>query len=416
MTIQIRQACDVDMTGFEEKPLEHVPHVLYVGPFGFPHGGAAARRILGNALSFKRCGLRVSIGSGQMPTPGARASDEYCGIPVHSLGERRAEHHSQAFKRFRYSLMGRRTVQWLEGLTPRPCAVVLYSGYSPYLLNLLPWCRRNSVPLIFDAVEWYEASSVWAALSSPYQWNIELAMRYLARHLDGAITISSYLQRHFERLGVRTALVPPSLDSRAVEAKRVTTPSGPLTVSYAGNPGTKDLLNEVVEAVLRIDSEGAVLRLHIAGVEPASLLEYTALKARGLRALPGSLVAFGGLPHAEALDMVRQSDFSSLLRRDSRVARAGFPTKFVESLSVGTPVIANLTSDLGRYLLDGETGLVCDGEDADAMERGLLRALETMPGERAEMRTRARAVAETHFDYRVHSATLRSLLTEIGAC
>jgi glycosyltransferase involved in cell wall biosynthesis len=39
-----------------------------------------------------------------------------------------------------------------------------------------------------------------------------------------------------------------------------------------------------------------------------------------------------------------------LLRENRQYAHAGFSTKFVESLSCGIPVIANLTSDIGYYL------------------------------------------------------------------
>ena len=39
--------------------------VFYIGPFSFPNGGAAARRILGNYLSLKDNGFDVKILSGQ---------------------------------------------------------------------------------------------------------------------------------------------------------------------------------------------------------------------------------------------------------------------------------------------------------------------------------------------------------------
>ena len=42
------------MTGAAFDPAR--PFVVYVGPFAFPDGGAAARRILGNALSLVEAG------------------------------------------------------------------------------------------------------------------------------------------------------------------------------------------------------------------------------------------------------------------------------------------------------------------------------------------------------------------------
>ena len=39
---------------------------------------------------------------------------------------------------------------------------------------------------------------------------------------------------------------------------------------------------------------------------------------------------------------------------------AGFPTKFVESMTAGTPIITNKTSDIELYLKEGETGFFLD--------------------------------------------------------
>ena len=46
------------------------------------------------------------------------------------------------------------------------------------------------------------------------------------------------------------------------------------------------------------------------------------------------------------------------LRDDNRVTKAGFPTKFVESISAGVPVITNKTSDLEYHLKNGENGFL----------------------------------------------------------
>ncbi len=391
------------------------PLIAYVGPFGFPDGGAAARRILGNAQSMVAAGYRVSIGSGQCtPAHGNGSSSIQDGITVDSIGERTSEHLSSPLKRMRYALMGRRTVAWLDRMSQKPAAVVLYSGYSPYLLNLMPWCRKHAVPLVFDAVEWYEPVSTFAGLVSPYQWNIDFAMRFLCTRIDGIIAISSYLQDFYEAAGRRVARVPPTLDTAVIEARTAGSSNG-LTICYAGSPGNKDLLDTMIEAVLRIDTSGQQVRFHIAGLGEEDVLKYPALATRGLHRLPGSVVAFGQLPHDRTLSLVRESDFSVLLRRDSRYAHAGFPTKFVESFAVGTPVIANLTSDLKSHLRDGNTGFVCDGEDAEQMERALRRALAADANERGQIRVNARRHAELAFDYRVFSDMLGSFLRDVRA-
>jgi len=103
-----------------------------------------------------------------------------------------------------------------------------------------------------------------------------------------------------------------------------------------------------------------------------------------------------------------------LLRPPARYAQAGFPTKVVESLALGTPVICNLTSDLGNYIHDGAEGIVCADYQPEDLVAALERALALSVEQRAAMRAAARARAEAAFDYRQYAAPLADFLARIG--
>ena len=76
------------------------PWIAYVGPFHFPEGGAAARRILGNSQSLIAAGYNVVIASGQESdsesVDGATNAGQLKmltpGLWLASLDERDAEH------------------------------------------------------------------------------------------------------------------------------------------------------------------------------------------------------------------------------------------------------------------------------------------------------------------------------------
>jgi len=127
------------------------------------------------------------------------------------LNERTAEHLPRFLKHLAYLTIGRRTIAWLDSLEQKPDAIVLYSGYSPYLFHLLAWARRHNVRLVFDAVEWYDPDSLLGWLS-PYQLNIELAMRFLLPRVGHVISISDYLHRYYLERGCQSVVVPPTLD------------------------------------------------------------------------------------------------------------------------------------------------------------------------------------------------------------
>ena len=58
--------------------------------------------------------------------------------------------------------------------------------------------------------------------------------------------------------------------------------------------------------------------------------------------------------------MVKKADYSIIIRDNNLVTRAGFPTKFVESVACGTPVICNDNSDLKEWIDRCGCGFVVD--------------------------------------------------------
>ena len=144
------------------------PYIIYVGPVEVPSNSAASRRVLGNAKAIQAAGYKVIIGGAQV---GENNYLTHEGIEVYEVGERKHENLPTFLKYAAYSKMGKLTIEWLDKLELDIAAIVLYSGYSPYLLRLLPWCKKRNIPLVFDAVEWYEAPSTF--------------QKYLNRKYDG---------------------------------------------------------------------------------------------------------------------------------------------------------------------------------------------------------------------------------------
>ena len=186
-----------------------------------------------------------------------------------------------------------------------------------------------------------------------------------------------------------------------------------MTLAYTGSPGHKDLFDHYLEATLQIDPAGKKLLLKVAGLTEADILKYPAMKKRGLNTVPPCVHTIGKVSHDSAVALVREADFSILLRKPTRVAKAGFPTKFVESLAVGTPVIANITSDLEQYLKDSETGLVCEDYTVGAFIRSIERAFKLSHDDFAIMRRSARKIAEEYFDYRVYVDKFKGYLRTV---
>lgn len=378
--------------------------VVYVGPYSFPNGGAAARRILGNCLSLRDAGYDVTVTSGQMQDDCDVSECE--GFPVVSLNERCYEQYPALVKHFLYLGMGKKAVKWLDNIDKKPLAIILYSGYSPYLIQLSKWCRQNDVKLIFDAVEWYEPPSLIAKFISPYHLNIALAMNYLSPRTKNIIAISNYLENYYVSMGCHTINVPPTLDLQEITPRLNRSEKNTLKLVYTGVPGKKDLLGVVMQAVVQLNQEGILIELHLGGDCSALINQYSDFVAL-------CIFNHGFLSHSEALDLVRNADFSVLFRPDQRSSHAGFSTKFVESLSLGTPVIGNITSDLEAHLIDGKTGVVCKSTEVDAVKEKIKLAAGFGKDVLEKMRACSREHAEKNFDYRVHTGKFSSFIQNL---
>ena len=371
--------------------------IVYVGPYSFPNGGAAARRILGVCLAIRDAGFDVVVATGQMESE--YNHKEFKGIPVISLNERKHEKLPKLLKHFMYLKLGSETVSWLDSLQDKPKAVVLYSGYSPYLIRVGNWCKKNNVRFVFDAVEWYEAPSIISSFVSPYYLNISLAMYFLLPRLGNLICISSFLEKYYTERGCQVIKIPPVLDSNEVQPQSVL--GNPvIKISYTGNPGKKDLLEYVIRAVSEINSEGHLVELHLAGdcdavIDKCSGYDLSCVRYHGF------------LSHEDTLSLVRASDYTVLFRPYQRSSEAGFSTKFVESISLGTPVLGNITSDLAEHLLDGITGFISPSLDCEDIKNTLLKAVVLDSDIRKKMRENCVVHAKDNFDYRNHVDAVR---------
>jgi hypothetical protein len=99
------------------------------------------------------------------------------------------------------------------------------------------------------------------------------------------------------------------------------------------------------------------LRIHIVGVDESAA---TALLGdeTTVAIQHECLVFHGRVTSSNARQTIADSHFSVLQRGEERYAQAGYPSKIPESLLLGTPVMANLTSDLANVLVDGRNSRI----------------------------------------------------------
>lgn len=189
-----------------------------------------------------------------------------------------------------------------------------------------------------------------------------------------AITCSTWLASELAANGQPTTAIPPLFSSSIRQfAHGAPSLGSGLHLAIAGTAVGLDApyIRSTLKAAERLSSPDSRVTVHLIG-HPE----------RYIKSLPGLVsgaldraVFHGWLGYRDVVRIVSRVDFVVHQRpADARWVKAGFPSKVVEAWVLGTPVITNLTSDLGDYALDGfNSVVVADGEPA-ALAAAVARA------------------------------------------
>ena len=294
--------------------------------------------------------------------------------------------------------------------THNPQAVIVDDLGPEKMRKLKALCRKKKILLIHDSVEWY----------SPEQFSRgKMSLRYIRKDclnrkiLDKqfrCIAISKYLLQYFRSKGIQTVNIPIVVTPEDIcTEKQLQTEK--VVFTYAGQPGKKDYLHVMLEAFLLLPAELREKAIfHIVGCTKQQMVA-AGIAEEVLERLESQLKIHGRVPRDTVLELLKETDFTLLMRSaEQRYAKAGFPTKVVESLSKSTPVICNLTSDLADYLTDGQDALVVENCSAEALKDQLKRAIVMSQAQRMEMCKYAAKTAEDCFLYTSFSQQMQEIL------
>lgn len=234
-------------------------------------------------------------------------------------------------------------------------------GFSLYILSL--YCKKNNIKILYDAVEWYNYSHFPGSYLNPTVWQIHWTMKSLLLKMDGILCISTYLYNYYSLRGKKCFFIPPVMeqpeDATNIDSFKYPFDNQFINLIYAGSFVKKDLIGEVIKGVEYLSSIGKKIRFYIIGSNVGQV-EQALCESIDKECI----FCLGRMPREEVLKYIKHADCSVILRRkDDRYAKAGFSTKFVESFSLGLPVAANLTGDIGNYLINGFNGIVIEGEN-----------------------------------------------------
>lgn len=353
--------------------------VLYVGPFCLPDKNAAAQRVLAIGKGIRQHGHEVVFLN--------YSADVFCVERKSYSGFTCYELPKPNIYRRLTDISDVKAIARAENITD----VIAYNYPACALNKLIRFCRNENIRCFADATEWYVAqgSFLFRIIKTI---DSEWRMRILHKKMDGVIAISDFLYRYYCDT-VKTVKIPPTVDlfEEKWKQKSECADNNGTVFVYAGSPSAqKERLDLVVDAIEKISRKRNV-SFRVVGITKE---QYEAIYTKGYNSAAVTFV--GRLPHREAVSEVLSADWSIIIREDNHVVKAGFPTKLVESISCGTPVITNSFSNIKEYL-DKNNSILCETDKlTDALEKACTVKLN---------------VDKNLFDYRNFSEQIRNILS-----
>lgn len=228
-------------------------------------------------------------------------------------------------------------------------------------------------------------------------WRERLALPEKLRAARFVVTCTEHNAEHLSQAyGVERAKVHTVHHGTDVERFRYASrPERPVpTLIAVGRLVEQKGLDRLLAACGRLAAEGLAFRLLVVGEGPLR----PSLEAAAARLGIADRVEFRGqVLQDELAGLYAESDvFALLCQPASDDDRDGIPNVMIEAMATGLPVVSTRFSGIPELVIDGETGLLAEVDDADGQRAALRRALTDAPL-RARLGRAARHKVEREF-------------------
>lgn len=402
-------------------------HILYLCQYFPPDLGAPAIRCFEMSRRWVRAGHRVTVVCGIPNHPSGRIAQGYTtalvqterveGISVYRSwvyvtpnagGLRRSVNYAS------FCISAVLTSELIRDvdvcIASSPQLLVGMSGLMVRTLRRIPLCFevRDLWP---DSIEAVEASLPPRLLSG-----LRALERRLYRKADHIVAVSpAFVPTILERGGQQNAIsvIPNGIDPVAMDAigpHRDWMPDAfrsAFLVGYVGTLGMAHGLETIFEAAKLLEDEPDIHFVLMGDGARRSVLDHTASTVPNVTILPPGA-------RARALAVLRGLDVGLVLLRDTPLFRTVIPSKLLETMGAGIPVILGVRGQAAEILEACGGGLAIPPEDGAALASA-VRALKEDPRRRESMGRAGRDHVTHHYHLDHLADRYLTILQEMSA-
>ncbi|WP_304137051.1 glycosyltransferase [Mesonia mobilis] len=345
--------------------------VLYIGGFELPDKNAAAHRVLNNAKALRELGYEsIFVGFDKELNVG-------CQKKIFNN-----------FLSYNFSYPST-TVNWLKYIIKFDFykdlitlhdidIVIVYNLPAFSIRRLQKYCNKRGLKIYADCTEWYNISNEISIKNLIKKIDVNLRMKVFHKKLDGVISISEYLNNFYKKNNIKSVKIPPLVDinDQLWNLKESVNSASKIKFVYVGSPFSigkenyvKDRLDVIVNALYKNFNLNKKFVLNIVGVTRVDFLKVYPDLEKKVYEMENFIIFNGRLSHKDSISILKESDFSIFFRDLNLANQAGFPTKFVESVSAATAVITNNSSNISDYLINSKNGFILEEISSQSVEQ-----------------------------------------------
>lgn len=269
-------------------------------------------------------------------------------------------------------------------------AVLTYGFFK----SVNKWCRVNNVVNVVDIVEWYSKEQFKRWYLSYNYLNKQREIFNITKSKANVIAISSFLHDFFSNKGCKSVRIPIIVND-PINSNIECPDTDTLNLIYAGSHIVMDNILMVLRSLSKLtECERKKIRFSIYGLDKDVLMK--SLLPSEQSAIENCVSFFGKRANNEIMEAYKNAHFTIFLRNPNlRVNKAGFPSKVVESMKMGVPVICNYSSDLDLYLVSDKNSIIVDKLSEDELCETFIKLLKLSQKDLTELRKNAISTVAT---------------------
>lgn len=219
------------------------------------------------------------------------------------------------------------------------------------------YCNANGIAFVADIMDWIVPSR-YCSIAKNISKSIDtvIRMHWFYRHLNNRIYISHKFEEFFNDKK-NTIVFPSTCKDIEVDFSTGFAENDNITISFTGGlaeNSAKEKLDWIIRALYENKSS---INLNVVGVTREQfLLRFP----KFAKFITSRIHFYGYVPHNECVKILKNSDFSAVIRKNNKLTKYGFSNKICESFVNGVPVLATDNSDNKIYIKDGVNGYVCE--------------------------------------------------------